>query len=238
MFILSIIAKTILYSMGWSRMSEETLTNLNKQDKLIGIFSHTTYADFFIFILYKLSYPDRMNHIITLVKPQPFKYFGFILRRLGAIHSTPVDKKSGNAVDRIVETLSSNPKFLFLISPKGTISLRSWRSGYYHIARESHADFVVTGLDYESKTSYCSKVIKFSDNQSEIDEQLVKELSLMVPLYPENEIVEIRKHNPSKISIINKYRIFSVLILYGLSSIYLSKLGALGLVIVFCNSLF
>lgn len=52
-----------------------------------------------------------MNHIITLVKPQPFKYFGFILRRLGAIHSTPVDKKSGNAVDRIVETLSSNPKF-------------------------------------------------------------------------------------------------------------------------------
>lgn len=142
-----------------------------------------------------------------MVKPQPFKYLGFILRKFGAIPSTEFGVKNGGSVERIVEELKQQDKFALLISPKGTIINSNWRSGYYYIALELNAFLMAAGLDYEKKCILISKVIQNDKPLKEIEIHLKKKLTYIVPLYPEEEVFEIRKHNENKRSIISSNRL-------------------------------
>lgn len=199
----SLLARAILLIMGWSLLNKDVFTQITKYDRTILVFSHTSYADFYILILYLLAYPDRLHHVRTLIKPQPFEYAGPILRKLGAIPATKLEDKNGGAVNRIVDTLKEHDKFIFLISPKGTIINRPWRSGYYHIAKELNSYLMVAGLDYEKKCVSVSKEISSTQEEPIVREFLQEHLKTIVPLFPEEEVVTIRPHNNTKRGIIN-----------------------------------
>ena len=156
LFPIALLCRSILFSLGWSHIPETTFNHLNKYNRSVAVFSHTSYVDFYLLLLYLLSYPKRLGHIKTLMKPQPFGYAGWLLNRFGCIPSTKVDDKNGGAVSRIVSTLTQFNRYIFLISPKGTIVKREWRSGYYYIAKQLDAHLLVTGLDYEYKSAYAS----------------------------------------------------------------------------------
>lgn len=200
--LVSFIAKFILVFMGWNLISHDVLQKLRKSKRSVIVFSHTSYFDFYILILYLLAYPRELKSVKTLVKPQPFKHFGWILRRFGAIPATKVDDKNGGAVNRITNELKHLDSFMFLISPKGSILKREWRSGYYHIAKQLNVPLKVAGLDYETQKIIVSDEIDSNKSESDIESFLKDELKEIVPLFPKEEVVDVRPYKHTRI--INK----------------------------------
>ena len=93
MIITEVLAKFTLWSLGWQSLTKETVFKLLKNERVIAVFSHTSYIDFYILTLYLLAYPRSLSTIRTLVKPQPFNYAGVLLRWMGAIPSSSISKK-------------------------------------------------------------------------------------------------------------------------------------------------
>lgn len=211
--VLSWIFKAILYTLGWNLIDLDVLARLTKNNRSVIVFSHTSYIDFYILLMYLLAYPIELVPVRMLVKPDPFFYMGWILRHFGAIPATRVEDKNGGAVVRIVEELKQSPACYFLISPKGTIVKREWRSGYYHIAQLLQAPLLVAGLDYEKKCVSVSTDISYDTCEDTIESFLKKQLESIVPLYPEDEVVSIRKHNISKRTVVNWYTTIVVLVI-------------------------
>lgn len=205
-----VFAKGVLFIMGWQPLSESFIKQLFKHDRIIAVFSHTSYSDFYILILYLLAYPEYLYRIKTLVKPQPFAYAGRLLRSLGAIPATKVEDSNGGAVKRISEELNNYEKFTFLICPKGTILKRDWRSGYYHIAELTNSFLMVVGLDYEKKSVAFSEEISHYIEEPIVKDFLQDELKKIVPLFPECEVVDIREHDHSKRGIVDMRRVGTI----------------------------
>lgn len=218
---LSVFTKCVLMLLGWSLPTSELFSKITKNNRIVGVFSHTSYLDFYIMILYKLSYPNELKHVRTLVKPQPFEYAGWFLRKIGAIPSTRIEEKRGGAVTRIVSELKQNPKCLFLISPKGTIIKAEWRSGYFVIAKELDAELIAMGFDYEKKCIVVSEPISHNKGESYVKEYLQNQLSNIVPLFPEEEIIPIRQHIIAHRSVISNKRLTIIFGLMALIGYYL-----------------
>lgn len=218
---LSLFSKAVLISMGWSLLTAETFAQITKHNRIVGVFSHTSYADFYIMILYKLAYLDKLQRVRTLVKPQPFEYAGWGLRKIGAIPSTRIEEKKGGAVSRIVGELKENPECLFLISPKGTIIKADWRSGYFAIAKELDAKLVAMGFDYEKKCVIVSEEISHDEGETVVKDYLQDKLKEIVPLFPEDEVVPIRSHNVADRGIISTKRLIIIVSTMLITGLYL-----------------
>jgi hypothetical protein len=194
--------------MGWEFPTSMKFEMFNKHLKCVIVFSHTTYADFYILLLYILAFPKELKSLKVLVKPQPFRYAGWILRYFGAIPSTEFGKTNGGSVDKIIRELEMCNGFRLLISPKGTIINSSWRSGYYAIANKIGIDIMIAGLDYEKKSVIIMDGIeyeKYKDmEKSDIEKILKVKLGSIVPLYPKEEVFPIRQHNAKLRSIITR----------------------------------
>jgi hypothetical protein len=222
LIVIGLLARILLFIIGWKSLSIKTYRRLTKHKQSVVIFSHTSYADICILGLYMMCYPNRNHCVKTLVMPQLFSYLPF-LKYFGAIPATKLEDSKCGAVQRICETLNKLPQFIFLISPKGSISRKPWRSGYYHITHQLQTNLIVAGLDYERKEVYISKTIKYQEyTQEQVETQLKSHLSEIVPLYPEREIMNIRTYDQQKLSIINSKHCllcFSVIIITSLSMI-------------------
>lgn len=234
----SLMSRTVLFLMGWSAIDDIVFNKLTMNKRCVLVFSHTSYSDFYILLLYLLSYPNRSHYIRTLVKPQPFEYAGWLLNKIGAIPATRVDFKNGGSVPKIVSEIIKCPECLFLISPKGTIVKAEWRSGYYNIAKQLNCNILVTGLDYEIKKPKASYPIYHGENEEDIKPFLLQELSDIVPLYPECEIVPIRCHDSNKRNILNMFRFISCLSISCLC-FYLTSLSSFNnfIILIFITNL-
>jgi 1-acyl-sn-glycerol-3-phosphate acyltransferase len=210
--LLSYIAKFILILLGWKYITEKQFSQFHKYKRSVIVFSHTTYADFYLFLLYFLAFPNEFRNVRVLVKPQPFKYAGFILRRFGCIPSSSFEERNSGSTRRISEELDKDDNFIFLISPKGTIVKSEWRNGYYNIALNTKSHLMVTGLDYEKKKIIVSDDIKYDKDKDDIEIFLKEQLSRIVPLYPEDEVMKIRKHKSR--SIISTPRLIFLFLLF------------------------
>lgn len=201
---LRMFARMLLYFMGWSAMDNTDIQELTTYKYTVAIFPHTSYADFYIMILYMLAHPEVSKYLAVVVKPQPFVYAGRLLRYFGCIPSTRPDKRGGGAVDRIAEELHKrDDNTTLLISPKGTIVKAPWRSGYYHIARGLKAPLRVIGLDYEKHEVIFCPHIDESLGMEETEILLKQDVSTIVSYFPEDEIVETRLYDKSEAGLIS-----------------------------------
>lgn len=199
---LSWIFKFVLYCMGWQPLNKEILAIIKNSRQTVCVFSHTSYWDFWIMLLYMFAHPSLWSSLNVVVKPQPFEYAGPLLRKLGCIPGTKVADKNGGSVQTIVDNLKKKPfGSILIISPKGTIMKREWRTGYYHIARALSAPLMAIGLDFEKKNVFVSERISSSFSEPEVREFLFEELGKVVPLIPEREIMKIRNHDSSKVGV-------------------------------------
>jgi 1-acyl-sn-glycerol-3-phosphate acyltransferase len=210
--LIAFLARSILFLTGWKLFSPKALQRLHQHPRGVLVFSHSSYFDFVFLLLYRAAHPDALSDLRTLVKPQVFTYAGWFLRSMGCIPSTRSEDKNGGAVDRIVGELKSSPRSLFAISPKGTRSRNSWRSGYYHVAQKLEAPVLAVGVDYERKAPYVSTPFWGSDEPT-LRSKLQSKLGRVVPLYPEYEVMPIRPHAPFHV-------------------IHLSRLIALGCILI------
>lgn len=200
---MKIICSIILYIIGWNNINPKLTKIFSQNNKIVCVFSHTSYYDFFIMLLYKYKYYLVFQYMKVLIKPDYFNgILGYLLTCIGGIPSTNVNIKNGGNLNKIVDTLNQTDKCVFLISPKGSILKREWRSGYYYIGQALKAPYVAVGLDYEYKNIYVGDVIKYDDEKL-LKDKLYDDLSQIVPLYPEQENMEIRKYNKNNISVVN-----------------------------------
>lgn len=197
---LSILSFSILKIIGWSDINPNYLKLLHQHQRLICVFSHSSYYDFIIMLLYYFSYPNDLNHLKTLIRGDYFNYFGFLFRMVGGIPSK--NKCNGN-VQRIIQELNEFQKFHFLISPKGTILRKEWHSGYYYISQELKTNLIAVGLDYETKNIKIGQILSYHNKEQDLKTKLYQDLSEIVPLYPKQENMKIRIYNKDNLYVVH-----------------------------------
>jgi 1-acyl-sn-glycerol-3-phosphate acyltransferase len=169
-------------------MSESVVNHLYKTNRGIVLFSHSSYWDFIIMALYDLSYPEFHRKLYVLIKPQPFVYWGWLLRPLGGIPSSRLEDTHSGLVDRLVGMFADkNKDFLLLLSPKGSLQKLPWRSGYYNIAKKLNCPIIVGGIDYKDKEIRIEGFYSADIPREELEPILQKAVSTLIPLYPSGE---------------------------------------------------
>lgn len=200
----TIISTCILYLMGWKPLDLQ-----NKYDEhkyIVCVFSHSSYYDFFIMVLYKYKYYKELHNLRVVIKPDFFNYIGCLLKSIGGVRATNISKKNGGQTEHIVKKIQKTLSAKLLICPKGTIVRGEWRTGYYHIAKALNAPICAVGLDYEQKNIYFGDVIDYQEEEPIIKDKLYNELSNIVPLHPEQENMKIRPHNANNVSVMSNMR--------------------------------
>jgi 1-acyl-sn-glycerol-3-phosphate acyltransferase len=204
--LLKYISRFVLKLIGWSSINDQLLLTLQQHPKFVCVFSHSSYFDFCIMVLYKLAYPQYLNNMKTLINAYYFTIMGTFLQYVGGIPSSVDDK--GGSVNRISDVLNQQQSFLFLISPKGSILRKEWKSGYYYISKQLNIPIVAIGLDYETKSVKMGSIITTSDNEEDhIKNILYTDLSQIVPLHPNQENMTIRHHNIYDVTVISPLRL-------------------------------
>ena len=79
----------------------------------------------------------------------------------------PVDRKSkNNLVFQIAKIFKSNKEFRLSLAPEGTRKrVKSLKTGFYYIAKESNVPIILMTLDYQNKQSLISEPFYPSDNK-------------------------------------------------------------------------
>lgn len=165
---------------GWS-----PVLNIPKED-CVAVCGHTSYWDAFIIFFYLQD-----ANVVILTKPQLFTWWSSpILRYLGYIPGPKLEDRGSGGVEQIIKSIQSAKKrpglpTIFIISPKGTIENRPWRSGYKHIADGLGWPVVPMVIDY-------SRRIVFFRNENGTEELLKEALSLGCPRVPERSEIPIK----------------------------------------------
>lgn len=182
-----LIAWVILTSIGWSIPDECYYKNMFNEDRLVIVFSHTSYWDTVLFLLYTWLYPIYTDYIVSLINPTTFEKYGSILSKMGFIPATRLEDKGKGCVKNVIDKLKDKPKSHLMISPKGTLKKSEWRSGYYWIAKGLNAKVVVVGLDYQKKAPLFGAIHQTGNDLSKLEAKLKRDIGSITPLYPEQE---------------------------------------------------
>lgn len=118
---------------------------------------HTTNWDFPVMLAVAFAFKIRLS---WLGKSTLFKWpFGAFFRYLGGI---PVNRsRSENTVQRTVQLFSEVEALVLAIPPEGTRrKVRTWRTGFYHIAHGANVPIALGFIDYERKASGVGPIIQ------------------------------------------------------------------------------
>jgi len=185
------LAKIILWCLGWSELNVPY-----RPRKAVILYPHTSKWDFLIFLLYKLAYPDIFQPTKVFMKPQPFKYFRWILRRWGCLPTTPREQTGGGMVSSIINSLVNESEYLIVISPKGTVENVPWRSGYRAIAQGLNCPFWITGLDYKlKKLRVMTRELPNTTSESELKTHLAQ-IHPSMPSRCEYSLIDRTEYSP------------------------------------------
>jgi 1-acyl-sn-glycerol-3-phosphate acyltransferase len=77
--------------------------------------------------------------------------FGWLIKALGCV---PVDRSASNdLVQAMADVFAARDAMLLAVPPEGTRGLtRTWKSGFYHIARQAGVPIILSVLDYGTRT--------------------------------------------------------------------------------------
>jgi len=209
LYVLSYGCYLILWLMGWTPLKK--IKAIQHDRYVVCVFSHTSYLDFMMMVLYYFAYHKELKYLKCLIRGDFFStWYGPLLRYVGGIPGTLIREKHGGAVKRIVDEIYQQPRAYFLICPKGTIMQGEWRSGYYYIAQQLQANLIALGMDYEAKKVTIGQMISYKLEEERIKSLLYNDLGNIVPLYPEREMMRIRPHDSKKVSVMSKWRLISI----------------------------
>ena len=141
------LIRSLRYICGWKPI--ETIP----REDCVSVYCHTSYWEAFILFLY-----SQEACIITVIKPQLFTWWSSpFLRALGYIPGLRLEDRGSGGVLALINKVKkhkekSNKPIIFLISPKGTIQNRPWRTGYKHIAQGLGWKIIPMIVDYSRRT--------------------------------------------------------------------------------------
>jgi len=142
----SALARWMLRRLGWQLKFD----GLPRRQGVLIVYPHTSNWDFIYAILAKWGIGI---HVTFWGKDTLFRVplFGRWLRWLGGL---PVNRHSasgivGPMVRELVAARAADRFMWLALSPEGTRSLKSsWRSGFYHVARDAGVPLGLAYLDY------------------------------------------------------------------------------------------
>ena len=140
---LSIQERMLEIIFGWKSLP------MMPKERCVVVFSHTSYWDFLIWIMalkknaYLLTNPNYYNWTT--------KWFYNVFNLIPS--SRIENKEGGNLVDCLVKRFRRNDSSLIL-SPKGTVKKKEWKTGYYHIARGLGVKIYPLILDFEKREGW------------------------------------------------------------------------------------
>lgn len=183
--IVRFIAQFILRLMGWDPYIPSGLLRIMRvYPRLILVYSHTTYWDYFFFLLYMIQYNDIRKKVMVLVREDLYKrkVVGAFIRFFGGIPAPSIHTKDNGTLNSLLKSLDEKNSFLFLISPKGTRECREWRTGWYHLGHQSRSTFVPLGFNYITHELQHDQVC--NGTFEAVQTQLKYSLRFITPLHP------------------------------------------------------
>jgi hypothetical protein len=140
---------------GWKELDASNIPT----EPCVVVYSHTSHMDMTPFVAYKIHY-KQVKNMVPIVSPALKVWYYFLVRwLLNPIYSPPLGTKKNNSTKDIIEQFKNVPSTkesprLLMISPKGHIYKREWRSGYYYIAKECGYKVYPLILDYSKRELY------------------------------------------------------------------------------------
>ncbi len=194
----------ILSALGWQPIEPETESELNSHPRLVMLYPHTSYFDFFLYLLYRNTSPSLGTKCKVLINPYWMDIFGAILEPLGGMRATRREDSGGGVVSKIVDQLKGRD-FIFLVSPKGCRDRHHWRSGYYQVALQTQAKIVCAGFDYhQHRFVMCEPFDPSTMTLSEVETRCKREMASMTPMNLEWAEYPLRAHlMPLNTSMVN-----------------------------------
>ena len=198
--------------MGWRIPKTEYINKLDKSPynhRLVIVISHTSFWDFFILLLYKWADPRIGRYLKVIMKPQPFKWWGWFLRPIGCIPATRSEDSNGDFVNKTVEQFK-NKNIRVIIAPEGMTNKHEWRSGYYHLTQGLKSSIMVGGLDYELKCLYIGEIYRWSVikdwNRHQLEKVLQSDMTDIMPLNPKNSwVTSNRPYHKNRVGLIDPF---------------------------------
>ena len=213
--LIQVICSSILFVLGWHRLDP---SKVFQKSRVIMVFSHTTPWDFLFMLLYSGANIQYISNVYTVMKLQPFQYWGWFLRWINCIPATRAEDTADGFISRTAKILKGKESFILLISPQGQCKSVPWRSGYYYLAQELKCNVQVVGFDYNLKTFVAFPEHSYSHSRDELEPILMDEMSHITPLYPDKSYVQIKQIPEFGLNIYDP--IFTSLIIGTTSALY------------------
>ena len=169
------------------------------QEPSIFVIGHSSFWEIFVLMLY--IWTPGFRNVYTIVKPALsawyFKPFVYICN---LIFAPPLETRNNNSVEQIskfIETLPNddiNKRFI-VISPKGTIQKKEWRTGYYYIAKRLNVPIYPVFFDFtHRRIEFGTPVNPSQITCEDATANLQKQLGQFRVIHMENAEYEI--HDP------------------------------------------
>lgn len=188
---LSLLAKSILLILGW-RVNPSADFDYIRNKKIIILFPHTTKFDFVLTILfYFANFRSELDPYV-IVKPQIIEKFSF-LEKFNFVSATRREDSNRSFIKTMTNHFKDKNEFSIFMSPKGTVAKAEWKTGFYWLATQIDANFVVMGLDYLSHNIKMYPLIPRTNLTGELKSmQQIKEEALvcMNEVHPMNPNTE------------------------------------------------
>lgn len=190
--------------MGWENLSPSFLAQYTQHKRQVVIFPHTSYWDFFLFLVYAVSHWEDYTTTYIVAKPQLFtSCWGKILTKLHFIPASRLEDRGGGFIGRTVTRFQQEESFSLLISPEGMLKAGEWRTGFLILAQQLKCDITVMGLDYAKHKVIISKP-RNTPCRLNIIPELKGLMREIIPLYPRHSILH---WGNEKSALLNRWRI-------------------------------
>ncbi len=175
--ILRRIAIVALRSLGWRITGQ--LPDTPKF--VVAVAPHTSNWDFVIALLSYLALELRAS---WFGKHTIFRFpFGPILRNFGGI---PVRRdEAHDVVGRAVAEFARHDAFVLGLAPEGTRRwVKSWRTGFYHIALGARVPVVAVSLDFAKREVEVGPALEMTGDYAEDLKPLLQRFAAVTPKHP------------------------------------------------------
>ena len=150
---MQLISKFIYHRLlGWNVKGFNHLSAAKKA--IIIAAPHTSWHDFYIGILLRSSTGIKINFVGKKALFNPMT--GWFFRAFGGI---PVERSvNENQVDSIAKLFKNKTVFRMGLTPEGTRKkVKTWRTGFYYIAKTAKVPVVMMTFDFENKENRFSE---------------------------------------------------------------------------------
>ena len=160
---MSYFAGFVLKVMGWTFEGKVP----SEQKYVLIAAPHTSNWDFILMVLYRFALRMKVNWMgkDSLFRPP----MGFFFR---AFRGIPIDRSSRNrVVSNVAAEYAKRDRLILIITPEGTrAKTNTWKSGFYHIAREARVPIALAYVDAPRKVVgiYETLLVPSGDPESDL----------------------------------------------------------------------